>query len=530
MTSFEIAILATVLRGILIILALLLAEKMLRGVLTAGCRRILWCLCAIWLVIPQPSSRSLPWQIDYNRMRKAAVHHAPGTVKTLRSLVAPTVPAGAVLKENKGMGNIRWRKLEGWALLLLGAPACLLLAVKYLRCRRRIRGLPPVSDRRIVDAWRRITGGRRGPELFDAGTIGLNPTIFGCFRQKLLLPEARLRDISDRELELLLYHEYCHYRAGDGRLNMLMLAIGTFFWYNPLFLLARRKLRRSCELHCDEQVLRRFSGEVNTYGKLLLKFAGAPATPAVAMGLSEAPRELSRRIRKMVGGLPSPNQVRAGRLASLLLIVLLSCPVFLVAVNQRTASRLVGGKLPVMPHVALSYEFSPRTGVMRWQVQSGGDFPVGECELILRYGDRKIICDPRRAKHIDLALKQDKLNHQLVGELRLSGESIANSYVPALAENHRFAGDIELKPGNRVPLFETVMLEKLASHDLVWNELNFQLCNQPWSYESANTVTVELRIPGFRRKDYRDQTILNMAQELGGTSVVTSLVDTLTNE
>lgn len=72
MTPFEIAFIATLARGAVLVPVLLTAELLLRRTLTAGCRRILWCICAIWLVIPQPNSRALPWQVDFT-------HKQPGT-------------------------------------------------------------------------------------------------------------------------------------------------------------------------------------------------------------------------------------------------------------------------------------------------------------------------------------------------------------------------------------------------------------------------------------------------------------------
>lgn len=170
---------------------------------------------------------------------------------------------------------------------------------------------------------------------------GLGPTLFGGFRRKLLLPVEALRPLPDRELGLLLEHEYHHSRAGDPLLNLGALFLWALVWYNPFMLIARRRLRSCCELECDRKVLERHPQAVCEYGNLLLRFASAGTqVPAVTLGLAESPRELSRRIRSMTAAVrPRSGERRFGTVAALLIAALLAAPVCLVAVNAKPAAR-----------------------------------------------------------------------------------------------------------------------------------------------------------------------------------------------
>lgn len=523
MTPFEIAFIATLARGAVLVPVLLTAELLLRRTLTAGCRRILWCICAIWLVIPQPSSRALPWQVDFshinNRVQKAIVNHAPrksGKANAKTTTVSDKTPSApsAISGRNFSIGPAflrQWRNYELLLLFLAGFPVCLWLWYCYLRCRRNIRRLPEIDDPRVLRIWRRVSGPSR-LRLLDADSIGLNPTLFGFWHQRLLLPMNKLRDLSDLELELLLEHEYCHYRAGDGYLNMMTLIFSRFFWFNPLIFLVRRRLRQSCELHCDEQVMRRHPEALRTYGNLLLRFAGAPTPPPVAMGLSEKPRELSRRIRSMVRGLPSPNTARAGRVSVLFLILVLSCPVFLVAVNIKPRftrpPRIIKQNNPavpaILPHLMLEYAFAPKSGTMRWKIQYSPNFPYENSTLTLRYDDRVITRSlAGRPPYIELEMKRDLENIQFTYHAALGRESIEKTFALPMADNNRFAGKIELDPNRSVPLLEMLPFEKLPVTHISWNEVAFQRVNNSWNYQREYTLQASLSIPGLNPADYR---------------------------
>jgi hypothetical protein len=537
MTPLEIAFIVTLARGAVLVPVLLAAEFCLRRTLTAGCRRMLWGVCAIWLVIPQSSSKILPWQVDFTRInngvRRVIVSHVPGGAAGIAQRsgsAASGETAGQQLAAARTHSFIgfavlfrQWRSYELLLLALAGLPACLWLSGRYLRCRRGVRRLPEVGDPRILGAWRRVAGDSTRLRLFDADSMRLNPTLFGFFNQRLLLPVEKLRALTDQELELLLEHEYCHYRAGDSYLNMMSLILSRFFWYNPLLFVVRKRLRQSCELHCDEQVLRRHPHAVRIYGNLLLRFAGATVPPE-AMGLSEKPRELSHRIRSMVRGRPAPNTARAGRISAVCLILLLSCPVLLVAVNVKprftkapAVRRDTFGQpvKPLLPHLTLEYSFSPKPGVMRWKISYPADFPAEHSTLTLRYDDHKIVRDlSARPEYIELAMKHDLENIQFTYQASFGGETMERTFALPMADYNRFAGRIDLQPNRSAPLLEMLPFQKVENVHITWNGVQFQRRNYGWEYQREYTLRASLSIPGIDAGDYQSPAEYRAEREL----------------
>jgi beta-lactamase regulating signal transducer with metallopeptidase domain len=249
-------------------------------------------------------------------------------------------------------------------LILMIVPALFLLLASYLRCRKRTNVFRKVCDERILNIWEQVKGGAKHvPQLLDSGEDLHPPVLFGFFRQKLLLPVSHLKTLSDSEVELLLTHEFIHYRSGDGIINILTLFLWPFCWYNPFFLAARRRLRINCELACDAEVLKRFPERTAEYGKLLLSFVHTAKTPEVTLAFREYSGELRDRILYMTG---LSQRRKSSPWATLALGVILIAPFGLVSAITRDN----GPELPVTAIYLIPAKSSPaeKNELGRWKI------------------------------------------------------------------------------------------------------------------------------------------------------------------
>ncbi len=406
MTSFELFFGAMLLRCALAVGFLLTAEHLLRHRLGARFRRILWFGCLLLMMVPQLNSPISPFRLDLSAWRMNATAPAVNNV--------PSAPASAVDTVRKNLSPSRLtnsalsrktyyvrRKLEPLAVLLLPLPALLLLFRRYLKCRRVIRRLPPVTDAEIIRCWKRILA-ECGPLprpviLLDSTQANLGPTLFGCFTQKLLLPVKSLNQLTPQELQLLLEHEHHHSRGYDPLLNLFTLILCAVGWYNPFLQIARRRLRSSCELECDRKLLARHPHAIRAYGNLLLRFAAArPSGSPVTVGLTESPRELAYRIRTMTSTPNFNGSASAGWLAAGLIAAALVSPICLVAVNARAnpnrASKIETAK-PILPYLTLNAQYgtpADESILLAWQLEYPDGFPFAQSTLQVEIGDRRL--------------------------------------------------------------------------------------------------------------------------------------------
>jgi len=136
------------------------------------------------------------------------------------------------------------------------------------------------------------------------------PFTCGLIRPTIVLPEED--PWTDAQRRMILRHEFAHIRRHDSLLALIADSICAAYWFNPLFLIVRKALRRLQEHACDDAVL--FMGErPSAYADLLLSWdeyaPPAQPAPATAIAGSTALRErivavLDRHAPRQFGRLP----------------------------------------------------------------------------------------------------------------------------------------------------------------------------------------------------------------------------------
>ena len=109
------------------------------------------------------------------------------------------------------------------------------------------------------------------------------PFTCGLMRPTIILPEQD--SWTDAQRRMILRHEFAHIRRHDSLLTLIADGVCAVYWFNPLFLIVRKALRRLQEHACDDAVL--LMGErPSAYADLLLSWDecappshAVPATP-----------------------------------------------------------------------------------------------------------------------------------------------------------------------------------------------------------------------------------------------------------
>jgi bla regulator protein BlaR1 len=152
-------------------------------------------------------------------------------------------------------------------------------------------------------------GVQRSVTLLRSDSVEV-PFTCGLIRPAIVLPEDD--SWTDAERRMILCHEFAHIRRRDSLLTLIAESVCAVYWFNPLFLIVRKALRRFQEHACDDAVL--LLGErPSAYADLLLSWDEyAPpshAVPATAIAGSTALGEriiavLDRHAPRQFGRLP----------------------------------------------------------------------------------------------------------------------------------------------------------------------------------------------------------------------------------
>lgn len=142
--------------------------------------------------------------------------------------------------------------------------------VKYIKA-----GRMEVSDTAILDRLALIgeqAGIKRPVELYTNSLIS-SPLLLGFFRPCIVLPST---DLALIDLDYTLLHELTHYKRRDMFYKWLVQFAICLHWFNPLVYVMGREVGRTCELACDETVIKALDPQGRrAYGDTLLNAIGA---------------------------------------------------------------------------------------------------------------------------------------------------------------------------------------------------------------------------------------------------------------
>ena len=201
-----------------------------------------------------------------------------------------------------------------------------------------------------------------------------SPCVFGIRRGMICLPTS---DWKLKELEVILKHEYAHFRHHDMLLYLLTELFCGFFWWNPCCYLLKRCQNEILEFRADEVVTAGMKpSDARYYCMTLIKFAGVNRISASCFASSK----LERRVVRIVGQ-PFPNRIK--RICTILLflfaMVMLALSFCVVPQPYYTADI---GSLTLDGKCAAPLEFL-QDGIGSYIISTkDGDIPFSEKEAI----------------------------------------------------------------------------------------------------------------------------------------------------
>jgi TonB family protein len=240
-----------------------------------------------------------------------------------------------------------------------------LLALGLARLARVTSRAEPVVDARWLLASERLSaacGLRSPPALLRTGAPHLIAT-WGLFRPCVLLP-CDAGKWEQPRIEIVLAHELAHVRRRDWLVQIASECLRAVFWFNPLFGVACRRLRRESEHACDDAVLGTGVAPEQYAAQLVdIARASRPSVPVPASALPIArPSSLEGRIAAMLN--TTRDRCRPTRLAIVTTTVgLLGIAVAVSAAGSGTqtaplplAGQVYDASGGVMPDVTLTLE------------------------------------------------------------------------------------------------------------------------------------------------------------------------------
>jgi len=193
--------------------------------------------------------------------------------------------------------------------------------------------------------------------------IGISSTIdtpinFGWIEPIILLPIALANQLSVKEIESIIVHEWAHILRNDYLINLITSIVQVILFFNPFSYLLNKEISLQREIACDNYVIN-FPIEKIDYLNAIYKIATsvankkAPIQNRWTMGILNLPNELLYRVKTMT------NNKRFDFIQSsqLVLSSFIACLLFFIP-YKNTQTKL---EKKVQPRVSFVYTKVPRS-------------------------------------------------------------------------------------------------------------------------------------------------------------------------
>ena len=319
------------LSGSILALVLLILKPLVKNRLSQTWQYYIWLIVILRFLIPLTPQISVVGQIsrqigDIANSTVIVQEAAPDNTNE-----ATAVPDGdsSQTETEKPKLPAFWHDILSNVWLLWFGVALVMLVHKVASYRSFVRfvrvGTERITDAHILDLYNDELAAakikRRLP--FYVNNQVVSPMLVGIIRPALVIP---VLETSDRELRNILRHELTHYKRLDFIYKWAVQITLCLHWFNPLVRLISHYINQSCELSCDEAVIKHLDEDGRfTYGDALIASLTAKGNYSdfvVSMTMSENGNIVKERL-DMIMDYKKKSPFTSG--ATVILTMLLMC-------------------------------------------------------------------------------------------------------------------------------------------------------------------------------------------------------------
>lgn len=170
--------------------------------------------------------------------------------------------------------------------------------IAYMLYVRRLKKYHVKAGQHEIALLKKLSAGKYTPQLYKNPMV-TTPVLLGLFHPAIILPDKMYEDIN---LRSILMHEMTHMKRYDIAIKWLLIWAGALHWFNPIIYFVRREVGRSCELACDESVIKEFNNdEMRQYGDTLIAVAaGTVRKRSIPVTMIENKKNLKERLEAIM--------------------------------------------------------------------------------------------------------------------------------------------------------------------------------------------------------------------------------------
>lgn len=269
--SLSASILAIILFGI---------KPMIKHRLSKSVQYYIWIIVLLRLIVPFSFQDSIMDRVFYSDNHLTNIHNGEETnIKAIENIgkgsLNPPSSINQRVEKIVGQGaNINLKDLfveYAMYIWLLGALIVFTINITgYISFIGQLKGRYKPARNMEINILSKLLNGSKNVRLLRNGFIS-TPMVLGILRPCIIIPDD---DFDEVQLKNILLHELTHLKHHDILVKWLTMLATSIHWFNPIMYFIRKEISNSCELACDEAVIRNFNTEEKqAYGDTLISFA-----------------------------------------------------------------------------------------------------------------------------------------------------------------------------------------------------------------------------------------------------------------
>jgi len=236
----------------------------------------------IWIVVLL--RLTLPFSFEVSIMNDLFYGNQTSVVATSQGEVQPTVGTGKAISNSGLLPHFQENVVNGdmqhggyfqnlfnqytLYIWMLGVTMTLTVnLIGYVRFLKYLKQSNISATNRENEMLVTLLKRRRKVQLFRNRFLS-TPMLIGIARSCIIIPD---NNFNEKQLKNILIHEIVHLKRFDITVKWLTMIASSIHWFNPLMYFIKKEINNSCELACDEVVIKNLSpAEKQDYGDTLI--------------------------------------------------------------------------------------------------------------------------------------------------------------------------------------------------------------------------------------------------------------------
>ncbi len=313
MSELFIRYLSLSISGLLLALVLFALKPFIKNKVSKTWQYYIWMIVIIRMLVPfAPRVEMMDKQLQHTdnsiivQEKTSSVQNSPTinvespTFKPIAQEIENTIHTKSRLPNdwNIVIDNI-WMLWIGIALILFTYKMIVYISfIRYMKANKVV-----VKDPEVLGIFRNVcneVGNKATLNMYTSDKV-VSPMLLGIIRPFIVLPNT---DIKEFELRNIVMHELIHYKRLDIIYKWITQIAVCLHWFNPIIYFISKEINKSCELSCDEAIIKKMDADgKRQYGNTLLasvKINGISRGTGISLSLNKDAKLLKERLSSIM--------------------------------------------------------------------------------------------------------------------------------------------------------------------------------------------------------------------------------------